>query len=118
MNIIEHSEKSECLTPIKKMQSPETFNTNIVASFLSFPTDIYMPYSDKHNESCGHRKVADQRQFQQKAENIFSFRVKIGNCSDTELEEQMGLKHSRVHGPFQSRLNLNFGSAVPCLQFP
>jgi hypothetical protein len=100
------------------MQYPETFNTNIVASFFSFLTDIYMRNFDKHNKSYGHQKVADQRRFQHRAGNRFSFRVEIRNCSETELEEQIGLKRSRVHGPIQSRLNLKFDSAIPCLQFP
>jgi hypothetical protein len=82
------------------MQYIETFNTNIVASCFSFLMDIYTPYSDKHNKSYGHGKVADHHQFQQKAGNRFNFRVEIRICSKTELKEQLGHKRSRVHGSF------------------
>jgi hypothetical protein len=71
-----------------------------------------MPYSHKHNKIYSHLKVVDQHRLQQKAGNTFSFgaRVKIG--SGTELKKQIGHKCSRVHGPFQLRLDLEFGSTV------
>jgi hypothetical protein len=94
------------------MKSQETFNTNIVFDFLSLLTAICMHYFDKYNKSYSHWKVADQRRFQQKAGNRFSFgaRVKIG--SGMELKEQIGHKFSKVHGPSRLRLNPKFGSAV------
>jgi hypothetical protein len=43
---IEHSEKSATLAPIQ-IPSQETFNTNIVADFLSFPMVAHAPQSDQ-----------------------------------------------------------------------
>jgi hypothetical protein len=83
------------------MKSEETFNTNIVDNFLSFPTAIFIHYFDEYNKSYSHRKVADQRRFQQKAENRFSFGGGVKICSGTELKDQIGRKCSRVHGPSQ-----------------
>jgi hypothetical protein len=94
------------------MQSEETFNNNIVDSFFSFPTAICMHYFDKHNKSYSHRNVADQRRFQQKTGNRFSSGARVKICFRTELKEQIGHKCSRVHGPSQLRLNLEFGQAV------
>jgi hypothetical protein len=111
LDSIEPPKKSERLAPIR-MQSQETFNTNIVANFLIFLTAIYTLYSDKHNNSYSQRKVVDQRWFQQKAENIFGFGAGVRICSATELKEQIGHKGSRVHDPFQLRLNIEFGPAV------
>jgi predicted DNA-binding protein with PD1-like motif len=71
------------------MQSEETLNTNIVDNFLSFTMAICMHYFDKQNmhyfdkqnKSYSHRKVADQRRFQQKARNRFSFGGRVKICS-------------------------------------
>jgi hypothetical protein len=90
---IAHHEKYDCLTPIRK-QYQETFNSNIVGNVLSFLTAIYTPYSDKHNKRYSHQKVADQRRFQQKAGNIFSFGARVRICSRTELKEHFG--HNEV----------------------
>jgi hypothetical protein len=61
------SEKSEFLIPIR-MQSQETFHTNIVDNFLSFLTHPYTTYSVKPNQNYRNRKTAREREFQQKLE--------------------------------------------------
>jgi hypothetical protein len=54
--------------------------------FLRIPTGVCMPYSDEHNKSYIHQKVAYRRIFQQKAGNRFNFRARVRIGSGTELK--------------------------------
>jgi hypothetical protein len=114
---IDRLEQSELLNPIRT-QSRETFNTNIIANLLGFPTFNCMHHFEQHNKSYSHQNTADQRRFQRKAGNRFSFGARINIGSVTELKEQICYKFSRVPGPSQLRINLKFGSAVHWLHFP
>jgi hypothetical protein len=71
------------------MPSQETFNTNMVANFLSSLMAIYTPYSDKHNKSYSHRQVADQHRFNRKSETN-SVGAKVRISSRTELKGPFG----------------------------
>jgi hypothetical protein len=86
---MKHPEKSGLSTPIL-MPSQETFNTNMVSNFLSSPTAIYTPYSDKHNKSYSHRQVADQRRFSRKSETNSFWSKGKDFFSRTELKEPFG----------------------------
>jgi hypothetical protein len=62
-----HPQKSELFIPIR-MQSQETFHTNIVANFYSFPTAICVYYSNCHNKSYSHQKWQVNADFSRKSE--------------------------------------------------
>jgi hypothetical protein len=51
-----------------QMQYQQTFNTSIVAKFLSFLMDICMNYSNNHNKSYSHRKWQTNTDFSKKPE--------------------------------------------------
>jgi hypothetical protein len=73
---IMHPEKSECLIPIR-LQYQETFNTNIVANFLSFITAIHTPQSDKRFRSYDLWKssVAAGNSGLNRKEQLLDFRI-------------------------------------------
>jgi hypothetical protein len=86
------SEKSELLIPIR-MQSQETFHTNIVDNFLSFPMHPCTTYLVKPNQNYHNWKTARKHEFQQKLEiDLKSEWDK--NWIRIELQEQVGQKRS------------------------
>jgi hypothetical protein len=63
----EHPQRSKLLIPIR-MQSQETFHSNIVANFLNFLMAICMHYSDNHNKNYSHQKGQTNVDFSRKLE--------------------------------------------------
>jgi hypothetical protein len=82
---MEHPQKFRLSTPIG-MPSQEIFNTNIVANFRSSRTAIYMPYSDKHNESYSIGRLQTNADSAECRKQI-QFGAKIRISPRTELNE-------------------------------